>query len=414
MFGPVPLQPRTLAAYAPFAGERACQEIAEQAKTLRGARVLHLSALSQGTYVAELLAALVPLMNAVGVAAEWQVVPVPAECTSAHRALYHALAHGEGWSRAAHASWLRYVDAAAALFDRDYDFVVVHDPQPMPLLTAKAARDGRRPAGGWIWHCHLDLHEARPEAWGALRPHLLGYDAAIYAAHEYVRTDTGIRHVLVVPPVIDPLGPRNVDLPAGQVEQTLRRYAIDPRRPLVCQVSPLSPRADPIGLIEAYQLVKPQVPALQLVLLSQRASDDATGRAFADLVGERCRQDEDVRLVVRFEGTGDTEVNAFERAATVVAQRSVGKGFALALVEAMWKGRPVVAGRAGNLPLQLVGGRTGYLAGSGEEFGLRLLDLIQDSEARARLGRAGRERVRRTALVTRCLREYLELFRRLV
>ncbi len=411
MFGIVPLQPRALADYAPVAGERACQEVAAMGRALRGVRVLHLSALASGTYVADLLRALVPLMNAVGVAAEWQVIPTPEECRAAGDALYRALAEGQkGWTNTLHAGWLRYATASAALFDRDYDFVVVHDAQILPLLAAKAARDGARPPGRWLWHCHLDLTAAAPEAWGALRPHILQYDAALYAAHEHVRADTGLRRVVVVPPVIDPLSPRNAAMADEQVQGLLRRYAVDPRRPLICQVAPISRQTDPIGLLDAFQLLKPQVRGVQLALIWPSVPDAGPERSFFDLVAERSRQDEDVRVLSRLNGVGDVEVNAFERGATLVVQRSLPWGFSPGLLEAMWKGRAVVGGRTGAIPLQIVHGKTGYLAGTLEEFGLRMLDLLEDPEARARMGRAGHDRVRRGMLITRCLRDYLALF----
>ncbi len=380
-------------------------------RALRGVRVLHLSALAADTYVADLLSALVPLMNAVGVAAEWQVVPTPQDCQAATNALYRALAAGQkGWTNTLHAGWLRYATASASAFDREYDFVVVHEPQLLPLLAAKAARDGGRPAGRWLWHCHLDLTGAAPEAWGALRPHVLQYDAALYAAHEHVRADAGLRRVVIVPPVIDPLSPRNADLAEGQVQSLLRRYAVDPRRPLICQVARISRQTDPIGLLDAFQLIKTQVRGVQLALVSPSVPAEGPERSFFDLVAERSRQDEDVRVLSRLNGAGDVEVNAFERAATLVVQKALARGFSLGLLEAMWKGRAVVGGRTGALPLQIVDGKTGYLAGTVEEFGRRMLDLLDDAEARARMGRAGHERVRRGMLITRCLRDYLALF----
>ncbi|MHB1004678.1 MAG: glycosyltransferase [Chloroflexota bacterium] len=410
MFGAVSLQPRAIGDYVASAGERACREVVEMGRSLRGLRVLHLTALGEDTRTVGLLRALVPLLNSVGVAAEWQVVPGPAECGEACDALYKALARGQRvWTRTAHAGWLRYADAAAALLDREYDFVIVHDPQPLPLLTARAAREGARPAGRWVWHCHLDLTDVRPDVWGALRPHLLQYDAAIYQAHEYVREDAGIRRVVVVPPVIDPLSPRNAPLAPDQVELVLRRYALDPRRPLLCQVGPLRD-TDAIGLLGVFETVKRQVPGLQLAIVADAPGEEREARGYFNLVAERMRQGEDARLLSPLNGAGDLEAGAVLTAATIVAQRAVRRGFAPGLLEAMWKGKAVVGGRSGGIPLQVGHNKTGLIADTPEAFGLSVLNLIENPETRAALGHAARERVRRNQLVTRCLRDYLALF----
>lgn len=410
MFGVVSLQPCSLADYRPAAGERACRELTDMARQLRGLRVLHLSALGEGTRTATLLRGLVPLMNAVGVAAEWQVVPVGDECKGACDALYRALARGhKTWTPGAHAGWLRFADASASMFDRDFDFVVVHDPQILALLSAKAARDRARPAGHWIWHCHLDLSGVQPEAWGALRPHLMTFDAAIYSAHEYVRSDAGIRRVVVIPQVLDPISMRNQVLEAEQVERTLRRYALDPRRPLLCFVGPMIPETDPIGLLDAFALARPQLPSVNLALVADTLGTDKESRAYLSLVAERARQDE-VRLLSQRNGVGDGEINALQRAATVAVQRASRRGQSPGVLEAMWKSRPVVAGRNGGLGLQVSDGKTGYLADSNGEFGLRLVDLLRDGAKANALGVAGHERVRRNMLITRCLRDYLALF----
>lgn len=414
MFERAPLERRSLDLYSPIVGERAVAELYELARPLLGRRVLHLT--TPGPSGAdEAINLTAPFLLSLGLVVEWQVVPVPEDCARAVALLERTVTRGEPvWTRTAHAGWLRFADLTAARFDREYDFVVVHDPQLLALLAARAGRERARPPGKWIWACHHDLRGLPPEVWGALSPHALQYDAVVFPAREFV--PSGPRQLLAteIPPLVDPLSPRNRPLPPETVAAVLRRYALDPRRPLVCQVSPVDRQTDPVALMDAVRLARPQAPGLQLALVVPPRYEAISNKALLKSLAERARLDEGVRVLTSRQEIGEVEVNALQRAALAVIQMAVGHGFAPALNDALWKERPVIAGRSGGLPLQVMDGKTGYVVDSAEGCGLRILDLLNDAATAARMGRAGRERVRRKQLVTRGVREYLALFRRLL
>ncbi|MBI2861842.1 MAG: glycosyltransferase, partial [Chloroflexi bacterium] len=236
------------------------------------------------------------------------------------------------------------------------------------------------------------------------------YDAAIFTLKEYVKEDLVAPQVFVVPPAIDPLSPKNMNLPAETVVNILQRYGVDAARPMMLQVSRFDPWKDPLGVIEVYREVKRHVPDLQLVMVASMANDDPEGWAYFERTARRAGEDYDIHLLSNLTGVGNVEVNAFQRAASVVVQKSVREGFGLTVSEALWKERPVVAGNVGGLPLQIVSGKTGYLVSSVSECADRVIALLSHPRTASRMGRAGREHVRQNFLITRYLRDYLRLF----
>jgi len=413
MFGSVPTQAKALAEYQPVIGRDRLEEIRCLADQLQGARVLHVNATAYGGGVAELLATLVPLMNDVGLQADWQVIKGAEEFFQVTKALHNALQGGqkaviseEMWE-----TWRRYNRLNAELFDLDdYDFVVIHDPQPAGLLTFLQQRLGRRPHGKWIWRCHIDLTEARPEVWAHLRPYIEQYDAAIFTMESYVKSDLRVPRIAIMPPAIDPLSPKNADMACEEIRAILTRYGVDPDRPIVSQVSRFDPWKDPLGVIDAYRAVKEKVRDLQLVMVASMASDDPEGWLFYERTARRAGEDFDIFLLSNLQGVGNWEVNAFQRASQVIIQKSIREGFGLVVAEGLWKGKPVVGGNVGGIPLHVIDGETGYLVSSTEECAERVLQLLRDKQLAARLGRVGREHVREHFLITRYLRDYLSLF----
>lgn len=412
MLGPVPTAPKSIEEYRPIIGDDALDEILTLASDLRGARVLHVNATAFGGGVAEILATLVPLMNDVGLHAEWQVISGADEFFQVTKAMHNSL---QGmyiqWTPEMHDIWLRYNTMNAELFDQDWDFVVVHDPQPAGILAKITERLGHKPAGKWTWRCHIDLTDAQPDLWDFLRPYIEQYDAAIFTLAEYVKEDLRLPHIAIVPPSIDPLSPKNADLPKEMANRILKRYGIDTERPFICQVSRFDPWKDPLGVIDVYRLVKQQIPEVQLVMIASMASDDPEGWSYYERTARRAGEDFDIQLLSNINGVGNIEVNAFQREAAVAIQKSVREGFGLVVSEALWKGRPVVAGNVGGIPLQILYGRTGYLVNTVPECADRVLYLMRNPKIADKMGRAGREHVRQNFLSTRNLRDYLSLFR---
>ena len=413
MLGSVPVTPKALDDYRAVVGDQAIDEICALAAPLAGSRVLHLNATSFGGGVAEILATLVPLMNDAGLNTEWQVIRGADEFYEVTKSMHNSL---QGmyvdWTPEMQETWLRYNRMNAELFDETFDFVVIHDPQPAALLSSLREQGSPHAAGKWVWRCHIDTTEAQVQTWDFMRPFLAQYDAAIFTTADYVKDDLQGPRVFVVPPAIDPLSPKNIDLPQETVHAILHRYGIDHYRPFITQVSRFDPWKDPLGVIEAYRLIKHQVPEIQLVLVASMAHDDPEGWAWYERTVRRAGEDYDIHILSNLNGVGNVEVNVFQRA-DVVIQKSVREGFGLVVSEGLWKGRPVVAGRVGGIPLQLIDGETGYLVSTTEECADRVVELLRDGETANRMGRAGREFVREHFLITRYLRDYIQIFRTL-
>jgi len=410
MLTSVPVTPKALADYRAIVGDAPIDEIRRLAEPLRGARVLHLNATAFGGGVAEILSALIPLLNDLGLKADWQIISGADEFFAVTKAIHNGL---QGmfvpWTSAMRDTWLHYNRLNADLLDGEYDFAVIHDPQPAGVLSLAIER-GRPKVGKWVWRCHIDLTAAQPDLWDFLRPYLAPYDAAIFTLKDYAKDDVPTPRLFFLPPAIDPLSPKNVRLAPDTVEAILTRYAIDPRRPLLAQVSRFDPWKDPVGVIDAYRLVKREIPEVQLVLVASMAHDDPEGWSYYERTARRAGEDMDIQILTNLTGAGNVEVNAVQAAARVVVQKSLREGFGLVVSEALWKGRPVVAGNVGGIPLQVLDGRTGYLANSPPECAERILYLLRHPDVADEMGAAGREHVRANFLITRYLCDHLRMY----
>lgn len=410
MLSVVPTTAKSLETYRPIIGDERMEEIRRLAEPLRGARVLHVNATAFGGGVAELLSTIVPLMKDVGLHAEWQVIRGADEFYQVTKAMHNSL---QGmllnWTPQMREIWLRYNELNAQLLDEAYDFVFIHDPQPAAVLALRTTMDGKRPPGKWVWRCHIDLTEAQVELWDLLRPYIEGYDASVFTMPEYVQKGLH-QKIFIVPPAIDPLSPKNVDISSETTREILMRYNVDPDRPIICQVSRFDPWKDPLGVIDVYRHLRQDIPGLQLVLIASMASDDPEGWAWYERTVRKAGEDYDIHILSNLNGVGNIEVNAFQRSAEVVIQKSVREGFGLVVAEALWKGRPVVAGNVGGIPLQILYGKTGYLVNTTPECVNRVLYLLQHPDLASRMGVAGREHVRQNFLITRLLADELAIF----
>ena len=412
MYARVPTAAKRLADYEQVAGAQEIAALRDLAASLRGARVLHLTATAFGAGAPEELTALVPLMNDLGLDAEWQVVRGGGEFARVNKAIANALGGLKvGAVPPLLDVWMRYSAMNAGLFDGEYDFVVVHDPQPAGIRSLLEQAQGRPPLGKWIWRCHIDLTAAQPEVWRLLCSHLdCCYDGAIFAAAEYVRKDLDVPRVVVIPPAIDPLGAKNMEVDASTRRLIVERYGVDPRRPVICQIARFIKWSDPIGVIDAYRLAKKEVAGLQLILVWTMPAATAENWLHFQRVAAHAGNDQDIHLLSNLNEVGNVEQNVFQRASRLVVHRSQRKGFASTVAEASWKGRPVVAGRIGIMPGQVVDGHTGYVVDTIEQTADRIVRLLKDRPLGERMGRAGHEHVRRHFLITRALRDHLALF----
>ena len=410
MYGTLALRPKALDDYRSTAGEAAIEEIRRLAAPLQGLRVLHLSVTAFGTGVAELLNATVPLLSDVGLQCDWQVVRPTEEFAAANKALYRALA-GSGspsdWSAEMNEVWLRYSAMNAELLTEPFDVIIIHDLQPVAIrsFVSEAARTNSR----WVLHSHLDLSSAEPEVWNLLHGYIEPYDAIVFETDAFVHPDLKATPVTIIRPAINPLSPRNMDLPDDTMEALLRRYSIDAERPLVCQISPCDPGSDFLGAIDVYERVRHNVPGLQLALIAMHPPQDPASIAYFSETVNKSMEYSDVHILRGVSEIGNVEENAFQRASNVLIQKGLRRGFGIWISDAQWKGRPVVTARTGGLSLQVRDGETGFLADSTEEFAERVEQLLQEPSLAAKLGEAGHRHVAEHFLITRFVADELRL-----
>jgi len=407
----VPLLEKDLADYVSVVGEETVERIRTLAEPFRGARVLHINATAYGGGVAELLATHVPLLRSLGIDAEWQVLSGSDEFFAITKQVHNALQGAEiEWTPAMQRTYLeRVLDNALAL-DGSWDFVVAHDPQTVALLSfLRESLLGQRTTD-WIWRCHIDLTVANPVVWEFFRPFVEQHSAAVFTMPEFVPASLKMDRVIHAPPCIDPLSVKNLDLAMPFCMEIAKQYGIDMHRPIVCQVSRFDPWKDPVGVIEAYHLVREQIPDAQLVLAGSMATDDPEGFRVWEQTEAARAGNRDIYLLSNLHQVGAVQINAFQRVASVMVQKSVREGFGLTVSEALWKGRPVVGGRAGGITLQIREGFDGYLVDSVEECAHRIIDLLADPVGASAMGSQGREHVRKNFLSTRELEDWLDLF----
>jgi trehalose synthase len=405
MLQPVLVGHKTLNDYQHIVGRQLCDRVRELAEPVRGLRVLHVSATAFGGGVSEILFTLVPLMSDVGIECEWQVIYGREEFYNATKVLHNALQGApddlteEQWL-----TWERYNDMNARELSRDWDVCVVHDPQPAALyaLVPENARH-------WIWRCHLDLSTPNPATIDRLAPVLRDYPTAVFHMGSYVPAGlNGATHI--IPPAIDPLAPKNMAFSPDDATYICDQFGIDTDRPLMCQVSRFDPWKDPLGVIDAYRIVKQEHPELQLALVGAMASDDPEGWDFFNATIAHASGDPDIHILNNFNNVGAIEVNAFQSHADVLLQKSTREGFGLTVSEAIWKARPFIGGDVGGIPLQVRDGESGYLVRTVDECADRIARILRDPALGKELGRRGKEHVRRNFLMPRLLRDWLALF----
>ncbi len=383
-------------------------EIQQLAEPLRGRRVLHVNATSFGGGVAEILFTLVPLMTDVGLQAEWQVITAPPQFFNVTKAFHNGLQGADVELSADDRELYEFCcQANARELTRQYDFVVIHDPQPLALRHFLA--EPQCVAPHWIWRCHIDTSTPHRALYDYLIPFIRGFDRAIYTLPEYVPEDLGVTAVPIAP-CIDPLAPKNMALSPQDASYIVRQYGIDVRRPLLLQVSRFDPWKDPLGVVDVYRQVKTEYADVQLALIGSMASDDPEGWEFLERLLEYTGEDPDVYVLSNLDNVGSVEINAFQSHADVVLQKSTREGFGLTVTEALWKARPTIGGAVGGIVLQIEDGVTGYLVDSVAECAERVLELLADPARGKEMAERGKEHVRRNFLTPRLLRDYLRLF----
>jgi trehalose synthase len=408
----VPVQPRRLADYADAAGDEAVDRLRAAAEPLRGARLLQVNSTAFGGGVAELLHTHVPLLNDLGIETTWVVLEGSDEFYGVTKAIHNALQGAEHrLTKPMQKVYWERIRGNAVQMPRDFDFVLIHDPQPAALLQVTEESGSR--TGTWLWRCHIDLSATFRPVWEFFEPLINRFDAAIFTTEEFFQPGIDVRERVLIPPSIDPLSLKNADMSPASALEIVGALGIDADRPMITQVSRFDPWKDPIGVIDAFRLVRREVPGVQLVMIGSLAHDDPEGMRYLELTGEHAAGEPDVHLLTNLDGVGDEAVNAVQRRADVVIQKSLREGFGLVVSEAMWKGRAVVGGDVGGIRLQIVEGETGYRVRSVTECAEAVTRLLLEPDLRDRIGAAGRARVRDRFLSTRELEDHLRLMARL-
>jgi trehalose synthase len=401
---PVSVGHKSLADYTHIVGWPLVDEIRRLSEPLRGRKVLHLSASAFGGGVSEILYTLVPLMRDVGLDVEWQVIYGREEFFNATKLMHNALQGAprdlteEEW-----ATWSQYNEMNAREMSEGWDLAIVHDPQPAAihsLVPDKARR--------WVWRCHIDLSTPNEATMERLIGFIQDYPAGLFHMKQYVPGGMNGK-VHIVPPAIDPLAPKNMALSPEDAVFVVNQFGLDMDRPLICQVSRFDPWKDPIGVIDAYRLVKEEFPDVQLALVGSMATDDPEGWDYFNACVGHAEGDPDVHILNNFNNVGAIEVNAFQSHADVLVQKSTREGFGLTVSEAIWKAKPFVGGKVGGIPVQVENGHTGYLVSTVEECAERIKDILRDPGLAKELGRKGKEYVRTHFLMPRLLRDWLRI-----
>jgi trehalose synthase len=401
---------KSLGDYATLASRGLMDEIRRLAEPLRGKRVVHVSATAFGGGVAEINYTLVPLMADAGLDVEWRIIRGADEFFNVTKAIHNGL-QGDPRSLTPEEEEIfrRYNEENAAELDEDaYDYVIVHDPQPIAMIDAFPGRTSK-----WIWRGHIDFSTPNPGVMEFLLPSLRRYDDAIFHMREYVPRADGLPEIVIWPPAIDPLMPKNMALSPEDAAYILDQFGIDVDRPLLTQVSRFDPWKDPVGVIDAYRLVKQRFPEVQLALVGSMAHDDPEGWDYYNRTLEYAGDDPDIYILSNMNSVGAVEVNAFQVHSSALIQKSIKEGFGLTVTEALWKSKPTVAGRVGGIVAQIVDGETGWLVGSVEECANACVEVLRDAAAARARALKGKEYVRRHFLTPRLLRDWLVLFNRL-
>lgn len=389
--------------YGEIVGHATIEHLRQVAKRLEGMKIVHVNSTRVGGGVAEILQKLAPLTRELGIDAQWEVITGGEAFYRCTKSIHNAL---QGRPLTIPDAQLKvYEETNAENAARlgplltGANVVFIHDPQPAALLAHCPDRKGI-----WIWRCHIDVSRPHRPVWNYLRNFVSAHDATIFSLAGFAQR---LPHpVYLVAPSIDPLSEKNTDLPKEEVDEVRQRFGLDAERPCLVQISRFDRFKDPLGVIRAYRLAKAYAPSLQLVLAGGAATDDPEGEAMLQEVREAAVGDPDIHVLLLPPDAHRT-VNALQRAADIVVQKSLREGFGLTVTEALWKGRPVIGGNCGGIRLQVVDHHTGFLVDTPEGLALRARYLLRNPETAQEMSVKAKELVRENFLIIRQLREYL-------
>lgn len=390
--------------YREIAGGEAISAIYKKARKLYGSRVVHINSTYYGGGVAEILTSLVPLMNNVGIEAGWRILHGTPDLFTITKKFHNAL-QGNSINLTDIKKRL-YVEANenfSSYSHLRHDCVIVHDPQPLPLIKFYTKRQP------WVWRCHIDLTDPHKELWEFLKGFILRYDMVVFSSEKYKKEDLPVEQRIIAPS-IDPLSLKNKELPERDILKYVKKAGIPDRKPIITQVSRMDPWKDPEGLLEVFKRVKEKIDC-RLVYCYDLALDDPQGAEMYAKIHRKAKKFVEKGEVIFIVGNNQILVNAVQRFSTVLVQKSIREGFCLAVTEALWKGKPVVATNVGGIPLQVKHGENGFLVDPYdiEQFAERIIEILKNPSMGKEMGKKGKETVRENFLITRELLDYLDL-----
>jgi len=387
-------------------------EVVNLGEELKGLRVCHINSTPFGGGVAELLVSYIPLLRALGIKADWQIIHGDRRFFTITKSLHNSLQGAEyeeiKKQKTQRVYW-HTNEANARELDPNYDVFIVNDPQPAALRHYSPHSNAK-----WIWRCHVDSSEPDDTVWQFLRPYIEEYDAAVFTAEEFIPSNLHLAKIATMAPAIDPFSSKNMFIKRYVCREMLENLGIDRHRLLISQVSRFDRWKDPFGTIRAYRLAKEKIPGLQLALVGSFAGDDPEAWDIYAAINEEANKDADIFVFSNLTGVGNMEVNAFQRASDLVIQKSLKEGFGLVVAEALWKETPVIAGNTGGIPLQMTGSLSNYLVNSIEECAEKIVYLLENPSISKRLGEEGKEIIKQNFLMSRLIRDELTLIKSLV
>ncbi|MFH1663600.1 MAG: glycosyltransferase [archaeon] len=389
--------------YSEIIGEKEVNRIFEEATPLCSRHFVHINSTHYGGGVAEILNSLVYLMNDVGLKTGWRVIAGPWDFFEITKKFHNAM-HGEkiNLSPMKKRIHLKYNERNAFIQHiEDHDYVIVHDPQPVPLINYYDKKHT------WIWRFHLDSSHPNREVWNYLKQFIEKYDAAIFS-HEKFAQKLKIPHYIIYPS-IDPLNEKNKEVKESKCRKFLSKRGVDFDKPIISMISRFDKWKDFPEMIKSFEKIKKEVDC-RLVLLGNTADDDPEGKEIYDKIKKLANGNDSVLLLTE---NNSFLVNALQRSSEIVFQRSIKEGFALTVSEALWKETPVIASKVGGIPLQVLDGKTGYLTNNSDDTAKRAVKLLKNEKLRKQLGKQGKEHVRKNFLITRHLMDYIKLFKEL-
>ena len=391
--------------YRRIVGDYPIAEIYKKARKLYGKNILDINSTYMGGGVAEILSSMVPLINNVGIDEDWRILHGNPDFFTITKKFHNALQGGKiHFTEMKKKLYLKTNEEFSAYTRLGQNqVVIIHDPQPLPLITFYKKRQP------WIWRCHIDLTSPNKKLWDFLKNFILQYDIVVISLENYRHKDLYVDQ-RVIPPAIDSLSPKNVELPRVTIEKYLKKFHILLDKPIITQISRFDKWKDPEGVIDVFKKVKEEVDA-RLILCGSMATDDPEGYKIYERVKRKADKLIEKGDVILITSENNILVNVLQRASSVIIQKSIKEGFGLTVTEALWKERPVVASNIGGITLQIKDGETGFLLkpDDTDNFAKKVIEIIKDKELAIELGRNGKEHVRKNFLITRLIMQHLDL-----